>query len=1019
LFALEVAMPAQAQLAPQPSLLGWLVFLMMVTFVYPVSGQTLRSANLQVGQESWTATDGAPPDIEALAQTDDGFLWASAASGLFKFDGTRFEPFRSPFGDRLLSTRIYSMFASPSGGLWVGYTFGGFSFVDNGRVTNYAIESGSVHSFAQDRSGIVWAGTTTGLWRFDQSSWQPVARGWNVAAGVVRQVRFDSQGILWALVGTTGAPKDLIYLMPGSRQFKTARKNVSAEQFLWNSDQSVVTEPAASPTSDPVQDSDARLLAYPVVTENIQFIDRNNSIWAALEDKPGVMRLPGERLHDAFNKVSASGETYHITPNEKAALVDREGNIWLGDPNGIHRFFYTPLIRQEFPVAAVEGAAGFAVAADDNGAVWISFNSGNYTKATLYHVLSGKSERHLLPLTYLVAYRASDKTFWFSGEGCLWHLVGHDFVRVDLPPEMSNQFNFLQSITADQRGGTWVSFGRHGLYRLADGIWTPYGGRDGLKGTLLFEFTDSLGRVWFGYINNQLVVLDGDQVRRFGPSDGLQLGNIQAIYGRGSKIWIGGDFGLTQFDQGHFHNIAAVNDEFLHGISGIVETREGDLWINGITGIFHIGKVEISEALKDPRYRVRGDHIGTREGLPGVADEVRPLQTAVEGTDGRLWFALRDGVVWLDPAAYSERHPVPPPVTIQSVSADDKSYAPASHLSLPAHTSSVQISYSAVSLSDPESIRFRYQLQEADKGWHEVAGSSPVTYRSLPPGSYHFNVGASDINGVWSDKIATAQFTIPPAFVQTVWFLALCVAAGALAVWALVRLRVRQVAAKVRGRMEAQLTERERIARELHDTLMQSTQGLILTFQGFAGRLAKIDPMRPEMEGALDQADELLNEARDRVIQLRTTPPDGDLAVAMERVGQEIFSGSTTRLSVKSEGRSKPLQPSTADEVRLIIREALQNVRRHAGAQGVELTITYERSELRIRVRDDGRGISAEDMEPTLRSTHFGIKGMRERALRIDARLDIRNVPTGGTEVDLRVPTTSASPRQTATVAHH
>jgi signal transduction histidine kinase len=208
--------------------------------------------------------------------------------------------------------------------------------------------------------------------------------------------------------------------------------------------------------------------------------------------------------------------------------------------------------------------------------------------------------------------------------------------------------------------------------------------------------------------------------------------------------------------------------------------------------------------------------------------------------------------------------------------------------------------------------------------------------------------------------------------------------------------------------MEAQLAERERIARELHDTLMQSAQGLILTFQGFAGRLAKIDPMRPEMEGALDQADELLNEARDRVIQLRTTPPDGDLAVAMGRVGQEIFSGSTTRLSVKSEGRSKPLQPSTADEACLIIREALKNVRRHAGAQGVELTITYEPSGLRVRVRDDGRGISPEDLDQTLRSTHFGIKGMRERALRIDAQFDIRNVPTGGTEVDLRVPAKTA-----------
>jgi ligand-binding sensor domain-containing protein len=232
-----------------------------------------------------------------------------------------------------------------------------------------------------------------------------------------------------------------------------------------------------------------------------------------------------------------------------AELVDREGNIWFGDTRGIHRFFYTPLIRQEFP-KETSGSSKLALVADDNGAVWISFGSlGNRFKADLYHVLGGKAERRLPQVTSSFAYRAPDKTFWFSGEHCLWHLVGNDFVRVNLPPEMVNQFEFLQTITGDQQGGIWVSFGRHGLYRLANDIWTPYGGREDIpKAAILFEFTDSLGRVWFGYMNSQLAVLDGDRVRRFGPSDGLQVGNITAIYGRGSKIWIGGEFGLEQFE---------------------------------------------------------------------------------------------------------------------------------------------------------------------------------------------------------------------------------------------------------------------------------------------------------------------------------------------------------------------------------------------------------------------------------------------------------------------------------------
>jgi PAS domain S-box-containing protein len=761
------------------------------------SRRTPESVNVQVGHDSWTFKEGAPADVTCLAQTNDGFLWLGGANGLFRFDGTRFESFSSPFGDRLLSTNLHSsLFAPPSGGLWIGYTLGGFSFLDKGRVTNYASETGSVYGFAQDRDGIVWAGTSSGLWRFDHSEWQHIGVEWNAPAGRVMSVGFDSEGILWALVGGFETPKDLIYLIPGTGHFKTAGHNLPVNAFTWEPDRTILTAPAAPPVSDSGKGSDERLPAYPVTKKNLQIVDRNNSVWISPWDKPIVMRLPRDNLGYVQNEVSpAISETYNINPFQNAELVDREGNIWFGDTRGIHRFFYTPLIRQEFPKETSE-SSDFAVVADDNGAVWINFaSSGASVKADLYHVLGGKAERRLPQVTMGFAYRAPDKTFWFSGERCLWHLVGNDFVRVNLPTEMVDQFEFLQTITGDQQRGVWVSFGRHGLYRIANGSWRPYGGRDDLPkpGNMMIAFTDSLGRLWFGYAKSQLAVLDGDRVRRFGPSDDLQVGNITAIYGRRSEIWIGGEFGLEQFDQGRFHKIAAVNDKWLRGISGIVETPEGDLWLNAISGIFHLRKAEISEALKDSAYRVKGEHFGRREGLSGVANQLRPLPTAIEGTDGRLWFTLRNGVVWLNPAAYPEKRTVPPPITIQSVSADDKFYAPDPRLSLPAHTSSVQVSYTAVSLSDPEAIRFRYKLQETDKDWHEAAAATAVTYRNLPPGSYHFSVEASDTNGVWSGAPAKMAFTILPAFYQTVWFRGLCVLAFFMLLWAVYQMRVHQL----------------------------------------------------------------------------------------------------------------------------------------------------------------------------------------------------------------------------------
>jgi PAS domain S-box-containing protein len=793
------------------SQLCWLVVLVIVTCFRCTSslGQTQTSVSVQVNHDSWTFKEGSPADVACLAQTNDGFLWLGSANGLFRFDGTRFESFSSPFGDRLLSTGLYSLFAPPSGGLWIGYTFGGFSFLDKGRITNYggqiASSSGTVWGFAQDRDGIVWAGTSSGLWRFDHSGWQPIGVEWNAPPRLVTRVGFDPNGILWALAGSVGTPMDLVYLLPGTRHFKTAGRNLSVEGFLLDADRAVITGPAAPPMFDSSEDSEKKLAAYPVLTKDSQqFLDRNNSLWVSYDDKPIVMRLPKDSLSDGQNQASpAISETYNINAFQNAEFVDREGNIWFGSPTGIHRFSYSPLNRQEFPKEAL-GNADFGVAADDNGAVWIISHT-DISKADLYYVSGGKAQRRLSQVVSSFAYRAPDRTFWFSGKGCLWHLVGREFVRVNLPREIANQFYFLQTITQDEQGGIWVSFGRHGLYRLANGIWTPYGGRDDLPktGILIIEFTDRLGRVWFGYSNSQLAVLDGDRVRVFGPSDGLQVGAITVIHGRGSEIWIGGEFGLEQFDQGRFRSIAAVNDEWLRGITGIVVTPNGDLWLNGISGIFHIRKTEISAALRNSNYRVKGEHFGRREGLPGIASQLRPLPTVVEGTDGRLWFTLRNGVVWLDPAAYSEKRTVPPPITIQSVSADDKFYAPAPGLSLPAHTSSVQISYTAVSLSDPEAIGFRYKLQETDKDWHEAAAATPVTYRNLPPGSYHFSVEASDTNGTWSGAPANMAFTILPAFYQTVWFHVLCVAAFLAFLWGLHQLRVQQLRREERKLREA------------------------------------------------------------------------------------------------------------------------------------------------------------------------------------------------------------------------
>ena len=303
-------------------------------------------------------------------------------------------------------------------------------------------------------------------------------------------------------------------------------------------------------------------------------------------------------------------------------------------------------------------------------------------------------------------------------------------------------------------------------------------------------------------------MLEAGQERNFGPKDGLAVGSVMAIHGRGSEIWIGGEFGLQQFDRGRFHTIRAIGDESLRGIVGIVEAANGDLWLNGLGGIVHIRREEILKSLRDPAYQVSVERFDRRAGLPGPPSQLRHVPTAIEGTDGRLWFAVNNGVVWLDPTRASNRAPSPP-VSIQSVTVDDKVYEMDQRPEFPAGTANVQISYAAISLLNPEATRFRYKLRDIDE-WHEAARSTSVSYRNLPPGPYRFQVGASDANGAWSDKVATAEFTIAPAYYQTNWFRALCAGLFLAMLWMAYRLRVRHLQRRFEMTLRAEEKLREK-----------------------------------------------------------------------------------------------------------------------------------------------------------------------------------------------------------------
>jgi signal transduction histidine kinase len=413
----------------------------------------------------------------------------------------------------------------------------------------------------------------------------------------------------------------------------------------------------------------------------------------------------------------------------------------------------------------------------------------------------------------------------------------------------------------------------------------------------------------------------------------------------------------------------------------------------------------VDATLHDFRRSLHGEIFDFRDGVPGAASPIRPLPSAILAHDGRIWLTGTSGAAWIDPA-HTYRNPVPPPVAVEAIVADGRRYDPAIPAKLPMLPSNVRIDFTALSLSMPERVEFRYWLVGHDTGWQESVTRRSAFYTNLKPGDYRFRVIACNNDGVWNESGASVAFTVPPAFFQTAWFEALCVAAGGAILWGVYLLRLRQVSAQMQSRIRERLGERERIARELHDTLLQGIQGMILRFQAAANQMPRNDPTRRMMEDTLDSADQVVTEGRERVRDLRShSDALNQLPQALSSAGQELSGeGSAARFRLMVEGTPKELRQPMSDAAYRVAREALLNAFHHAQARQIEVILTYRRHELRLRVCDDGRGIDPQILGMGGRPDHWGLPGMRERSAKIGARFSVTSRPGAGTQVELTIP---------------
>lgn len=970
--------------------------------------QSREIALRQFQHTRWTLQDGAPSQINALAQTTDGYLWIGTVNGLFRFDGVKFEAYQPPAHQHLSETSIQTLTATADGGLWIGYTFGDIDYLKNGRLQDQRFapdySGATVYSIIRDHDGGLWAATIDGLLHVVNGVWSNAeeTKGLKIASCYFLSV--DSKGALW--LTTDG----MMYRLPhGARKFESTEIRAGAGSVTvegpggneWITDSAGI---AAFTSSSPVQQSSSHI-KIPGITTALQF-DPSGALWV-LGAAHGITRIPRPKSaleltshkHD-LNQEQFTAKDGLTSDNAMAALSDREGNIWIATPAGLDRFRRTVFDPAPLPISFGQ----YALAALPDGSLLVGTQFDGLQKLT-----GGRLSKVIgVPLQDISCiYRAPDGKLWLGGKGDLGYLQDNTFHSVPVPPNIKLVPRDTQAITTGPDGEIWLQVAASGesFLKLHAGHWEPVVASRPKYPTALTLVSDHAGRVWGGYRNGIVRVFEhGDSITRVDKNGGITVGNVTAIYDSGSHVWIGGEHGMQVMLSGRPTPVRFSGNTPIEGVSGIIQSHDGAMWINALPGVLRVSAKDVSRFLKDQSYPLRYELFNYLDGLSAKAPQMRPLPSITEGVGNTLWFTTTNGAFSIDTASIY-RNSVGPPVSITGIAVDGTIVDTHKSLQLPKGAQNLNISYSALSLSMPERVLFRYRLEGYDNDWQDAGTRREAFYSQLPPGHYVFRVIACNNDGVWNMVGASLPLSLPPTFMQSWYFKILAVVLALLALRLIVVLRTRQAMAKSQARLAERFNERQRLARDLHDTFFQGVQGLLLHVQNAARRLHVDDPARRSLEETLKQSDGVMLQGRELLLNLRTAASDiNELPTRLQASAAEFSHLYPSEFELKVTGKPIPLETVVCDELSKLGREALCNAYQHAQAKKIEVRLSYLRDALHIGVHDNGIGIDPQTLSEGGTVNHWGLPGMRERAAAIGASFEITSTPGGETAVQVAIP---------------
>jgi signal transduction histidine kinase/ligand-binding sensor domain-containing protein len=966
----------------------------------------------QYVHQSWTIREGAPPGVCALVQAPDGYLWLGTGTGLYRFDGVQFTRYRPEPGQHLASSNITALTFTSDGGLWMGSYYGGATLLKNGTLTEYATRDGFppgwVLDFTEGPQGDLWVATGQGLGHFDGKRWQRIGKDWNYPADRADWAIFDAQGTLWV-----AAVNQLVYLPHGAKQFKPTNVALAPGAVLaldrhgtlWASDRLHGTRPLRGLSAEhprlPLLDT------LPVNDRNAAtrfMFDRAGNLWATSLGTGGVYRVAepdhialGQNVSDATRSEAFTAPQTLTSNNTVPIMQDTEGDIWVGTSLGIDS--YRPSRVGMLSDFRIDPHAHTGMTRDAAGTIWIS------SKGTIYRIQQGRIVPVLsTPEDALSLLMAGNDTLWIVGRHDLYRARSGVPEKISMPQHLfSSRLKFVAN--AGESGGIWASIEGLGIYRFEHDAWqawiphTPHLRTSPTSGAIARD-----GSMWFGYVGSELLYVEKNgQEHFFDTSLGLDIGTISAIDIGAHETLFAGDSGLARLHHNVIQSITDRDAPTLTGITGIIQTPGTDVWLNTGRGIVHYKAAELDKAFDHPGYDAAYELIDYRDGVQGVALQGQPVSTLqIDGT-GRIWFITSQVLQWLEPAAHY-RDAIPPPVYIKQVVSKGKTRNADQPVRLPKGASSLQIDYTALSFPLPAKVRFKYRLDGFDSAWQDAGTRRQAFYTNLPPGAYRFHVMAANNDDVWNERGAELEIVLPPLFYQTIWFRGLIVLAAAGAISLVLMARVQNMARNIRLQSDARHAERERIARELHDTLLQAVHALMLRFQGIAASISKTDPLQEGIQSTLRIASSFIVDGRNRVRSLRSMfTTTRELADSIIELARKLEKASTIHVDTQLRIDDEDIDPVIGDDVFSICREALLNAFRHANATRIKVDATERKKHLFITIADNGMGICTATLENVAATGHWGLVGMKERSAHIGASLTIYS-DQAGTVVTLNIP---------------